>query len=291
MKSLIRWGAALSLVGGILFNPLSMGGDFRALALTNEQVVERLQPVPVFTFLDSDRNFLVTRPANAAADSPPVVYMFISQQGAQSFLAELKKKNPEETNGFQVTPVPLSLAYQMARREENQENPVQVAFIGIPQQAEAARTIIQQTGGNVEQFRGVPLFVVKSSEEDGAYLTRRFNEQEVIPFYFGREDAQKMIDQLRQAQPDLANKVQIQVITLEGLIQNLQSSDNEALNQIFLIPTEETVTFIRSLQPAAAQTPAAGQPAQGQAPNPRNPNRRNPAARPAPAPQAPARPQ
>ena len=40
MKSLIRWGTALSLVGGILFNPLAIGGDLRALALTNEQVVE-----------------------------------------------------------------------------------------------------------------------------------------------------------------------------------------------------------------------------------------------------------
>jgi hypothetical protein len=285
MKSLIRWGATLSLVGGILINPLSIGGSLRALALTNEQVIERLQPIPVFTFLDGDRNFLVTRPTDATAETLPVVYMFISQQAAQAFLAELKKKSPEQTNGFQVTPVPLSVAYQMARRDQAQPNPVQVAFIAVQQQVDAARTIIQQDGGNAEQFRGTPLFIAKSSDQDGVYLTRRINNQEVIPVYFSREDVQTMIDQLRQTQPDLAAKVKIQVISLEGLIQNLQSSDNTALNQIFLMPTQETLTFIRSLQPTADQPPAAGQPAQGQQ-APRNPNRRNPAARPAPAPQA-----
>jgi Tic22-like family len=130
MKSLIRWGATLSLVGGIVFNPLSIGMNQQAIALTNEQVVERLQPVPVFTFMDSERNFLVTRPANATAETLPVVYMFISQQAAQQFLAELKQKTPEQANGFNVTPVPLSLAYEMAKRDQQQENPVQVAFIG-----------------------------------------------------------------------------------------------------------------------------------------------------------------
>jgi hypothetical protein len=304
MKSLMRWGATLSLVGGILFNPLAIGGNQIALALTNEQVVERLQPVPVFTFLDNEQNFLVTRPSDAAAGTPPIVYMFISQQAAQQFLTELKQKNPEQANGFQVTPVPLSLAYEMARRDQNQENPVQVAFIAVQQQVEAARAVLQQTGGNAEQFRGVPLFIAKSSEDEGVYLTTRRNNQELIPVYFSREDVQAMIDQLRQTQPDLANKVTIQVINLEGLIQNLQSSDNTALNQILLIPSQETRTFIRSLAPAQGQPaqgqPAQGQPAQpaqGQRPNQRNrqqnPNNRR--ANPAPAPQAqpqqPARPQ
>jgi Tic22-like family len=173
----------------------------------------------------------------------------------------------------------------------------------VQQQVEAARSIIQQAGGNAEQFRGVPLFIVKSSAEEGSYLTRRVNNQEIIPFYFSREDAQGMIDQLRQAQPDLASKVEIQVISLEGLIQNLQSSDNAALNQIYLIPTQETITFIRSLQPAAGQAPAgqrpaaagqapAGQrPAQTQQQNPNRRNRNNPAPAPAAQPPAPARPQ
>ena len=161
----------------------------------------------------------MTRPNNATADTLPVVYMFISQQAAQTFLTELKQKSPQQANGFQVTPVPLSLAYQMARRDQNQQNPVQVAFIAVPQQVQAARTLIQESGGNADQFRGVPLFIAKSSDQDGVYLTRRFNNQEVIPVYFSREDVQAMIDQLRQTQPDLAAKVKIQVLSLEGLIQ------------------------------------------------------------------------
>jgi hypothetical protein len=289
MKSLIRWGATLSLVGGIVFNPLSIGMNQQAIALTNEQVVERLQPVPVFTFMDSERNFLVTRPANATAETLPVVYMFISQQAAQQFLAELKQKTPEQANGFNVTPVPLSLAYEMAKRDQQQENPVQVAFIAVQQQVEAARTLLRQDAENAaaaEQFRGVPLFIAKSTDQEGVYLTTRQNDREVIPVYFSREDVQGMIDRLRQSQPDLANKVEIQVINLEGLIQNLQTSDNEALNQIVLVPSQETRTFIRSL------APAEGQPAQGQ----QNPNRNRNRNRPNPAPQAqpspaPARPQ
>jgi Tic22-like family len=132
----------------------------------------------------------------------------------------------------------------------------------------------------------VPLFIAKSTDQEGVYLTTRQNDREVIPVYFSREDVQGMIDRLRQSQPDLANKVEIQVINLEGLIQNLQTSDNEALNQIVLVPSQETRTFIRSL------APAEGQPAQGQ----QNPNRNRNRNRPNPAPQAqpspaPARPQ
>ncbi|MCU0569915.1 MAG: hypothetical protein MUF49_25500 [Oculatellaceae cyanobacterium Prado106] len=279
MKSLIRWGAALSLVGGILFSPLSIMGNTRVLALTNEQVVERLNTVPVFTFLDSERNFLVTRPTQGGENALPVVYMFVSQESAQAALNDLKQSNPEQANGFQVTPVPLSLAYQMARRDENQENPVQVAFIAAQAQVNAARTLLQQSGQNAEQFQGVPLFIPRSTEQEGVYLTVRRDEQEVIPIYFSQEDAQAMIEQVSRSQPELANKVGIQVISLEGLIQNLQNSDNEALNQIYLFPSQETRNFIRTLQ---QQAQPGQQPAQGQ-PNRQQSQNRQP--RPNPAPQ------
>jgi nickel transport protein len=52
MKSLVRWSATVGLVGSALIGSFSYD-NLQALALTEDQVVQKLQSVPVFTVTDA----------------------------------------------------------------------------------------------------------------------------------------------------------------------------------------------------------------------------------------------
>jgi len=50
-KTLVRWGAVLGLVGGAMLVPLVTG--VRVLALPDDQIVQKLRPIPVFAIADA----------------------------------------------------------------------------------------------------------------------------------------------------------------------------------------------------------------------------------------------
>lgn len=262
MKPLIRWSTTLTLVGSILFGSLFLN-NLRALALTDEQVMERLATVPVFTLADGEGSLVVATFAEQE-NSAPVATVFISHQNAQNFLQNMQTNAPEMAEGVRVVPISLSRIYEIALAgQDDQENPLRVAFVPMQQEVDAALSILESSGQAVEEFPGVPLFIAKSGEgENEALLTIRRGEQEVIPMYFSEDQLQAAIDALRESQPDLAAAVRIDVVPLGRLIENLRTSDNQELNQIYLVPPTETVEYIRTLQQQAVdqdQPPAQSQ--------------------------------
>jgi Tic22-like family len=260
MKSLIRWSTALGLAGGILLS--SLGADLKALALSAEQVMQRLRSVPVFTLTDQQGAPLVSTPESGQNRSP-VAGVFISPQDAQRFLEELKQKNPQLAQNVQISAVSLADAYNLSQQPGRDNNSrLQVAYIPSQQQVDAAKSLLQQQNQNAAQFQGVPIFMARAAGENGAYLTIKQGEQEVIPMFFNREQIQSVLDRLKQSQPQLGNSMQIQVLNLEGVINTLKTSNNEDLNRLYLVPPQETVAFLRALQPE-------GQQRQGQQPRQR----------------------
>jgi Tic22-like family len=244
MKTLIRWSATLGVLGGVLLGSL-VGFTSQVLALTDEQVAERLRSVPVFTLTDAEGSPLIASPVEGET-GPPVAGVFISQQDAQTFLNNLRQSNPNLARDVQIRPVSLAEVYQLALQADAQSEPMEFAFIPIQQEVQTARSLLQESGQSADQFRGVPLFLARSGGENGGYLTMR-------------EELQVLLDRVRQQQPNLASEISIQVINLEGLIQTLQSSDNSELNRIILIPPSESVEYIRSISPQPGQpaTPPA----------------------------------
>lgn len=273
MKSLIRWSATIGLVAGAVLGSL-LANSARVLALTAEQVTARLRTVPVFTLTDSQGAPLVATPSEGE-NRNPVAGVFISRQDALNFLNNLKQKQPQVAQGVQVVPVSLAQIYQMAEQNKQQQNHLTFAFVPVAQEVQQAKTLLQQSGQSVEQFQGVPLFLARTkaasgNNTEGAYLTVKQGDHQVIPVFFSREELQAMLDRLKQVQPDLASTVNVQVVNLEGLIQTLQTSNNQDLNQIVLVPPRESIEFVQSLQQGQGQqgrqTPQA-QPTQPQSQN------------------------
>lgn len=264
MKALFRLGAALTLAGSILLG--SVVASPSALALPDEQVMEQLAAVPVFTLADGEGSLVVATFNSAEAEQanqPPVATVFMSHQSAEIFLQNMRANEPQVAEGVRIVPISLARVYELALAGRSEENPLQVAFVPVQQEVEAAVSILQQNGQTVEEFPGVPLFIAKSGEgENESLLTIRQGDREVIPMYFSEDDVQAAIDQLRQSQPDLAADVRIDVVSLGRLIENLRTSDNEELRLIYLIPSQETIEYIRTLQQEAGGQAPQAQPQQ-----------------------------
>ncbi len=247
MKSLVRWSATVGLIAGTLVGSMLMGGT-RALALTNEEVRQRLLPVPVFTITDDQGSPLVAAPSEGEPGSP-VAGVFISYQDAQDFLNELTAGDPSLEGSVQVVPVSLAEVYDLAVSMRDQENRLEFVFVPVQQQVEQAVNILRTENPDLNEFEGVPLFLARSLTSDGSgYVTIRQGESEVVPMFFSEPDLQQLVSRLAMEQPDLAASIEIQVINLEGLISTLETSDNGDLNQIILVPPRESLELLQMLQ-------------------------------------------
>lgn len=254
MKSLVRWSATVGLVGTTIVGSL-VGVGLRALALTPEQIVQKLRPIPVFTIANGQGAPLVASPPSGQKGSP-VAGVFISRKDAQAFLEALKSKNPGLAKEVKVVPVSLAEVYQLNRANQGKPDQLDFAYVPTKQQVDSAMSLMKQSGQQVQQFNGTPLFVARAGKDKG-FLTIQQGDKSVIPMFFNKEELQSLLDRFKQQQPNLANSTDIQVFPLEGVVEAMQKQNDPQLDKIVLVPSKESIEFVRSLEPAQGKPQAA----------------------------------
>jgi len=262
MKSLVRWGATLGIAGSVFLGGLSgIGnlpglGNLEAVALPQDQVVKKLQEVPVFTLTNPKGEFVVLSRNNQSKTVSQVGF-FISKQDAQKFLDNrLKKENPQLASTLQVRPLSLADYYKIVLESKKKSDSVIYTLVPTQAQVASATSMLNANGKKVEQFNGIPLFVPKF-KKDNSYLTipvAKGNER-YIPFFFEKEQAVALLDEFKKAVPKEAENTEIQVVDLYGVMEALNTSNDPSINKIVLYPSRESINFIRSLAPN--QSPAA----------------------------------
>ncbi len=250
IKSMIRRTATLGLATTAIIGSCTIGA-LEALALPQEQVLQKLGPVPMFTITDEKGAPLVASVPNQKKQSG-VAGVFINQQDAQAFINRLKTKNPNLAKNVRVVPVSLAEVYKLEQANKNKPNSPNFAFVPQQQQVDAAKQVLQQSGQNAQKFNGTPLFVAKAGKDKG-YLTIKQGSGQVIPFFFNKSELQTMLERFKKQKPDLASTIQIQVVNLEGMLQALQTRNDQGLSQVVLVPPKASVDFVRSLAPAGNQ--------------------------------------
>ena len=174
-----------------------------------------------------------------------VTGIFISEQDAQQFFQKLQKDKPDVANQVKVRPVSLGEVYKLAAANANKPDALSFAYVPMAEEVELAKKVLSETG---KQYQGgVPLFAARGGKEQG-YLTIEQNKEQIIPFFFEKQQLQVMIDRFKKEKPDLASTVKIEIIPLEGMMATMQQSNDEMLTKIRLIPSEETIKFIQSLE-------------------------------------------
>ena len=249
MKAMFGLGAKLGIVSSAIVGSAIIG-TLSAIALPQDQIIQKLGPVPVFTITDSKGAPLVASSSDNKKGG--VAGVFINQQDAVAFVNQLKTKNPELAKTVRVVPVSLGEVYKLDQASAKKPNSLEFAYVPGKQQVDSAMAILKQAGQDEKKFQGTPLFVAKAGKEKG-YLTVKQADKQVIPFFFNKEELQAMLERFKKQQPDLASTVEIQVVNLEGVIQTMQTRNDTQLDQIMLIPPKESIDFVRSLQPAPGQ--------------------------------------
>jgi len=246
MKFLARWSATLGLAGSLLF------GAAAVMALPQEEIVKKLQSVPVFAIADAQGAPLVATPAQGE-NARPVAGVFVSHQDAQAFLTRLQQSNPELARSVRVISVSLSEVYKLNQTARDNSESLDFTIVPMDQQVQNATQLLRQQGQPIEgEFNGVPLFIARGGVDKG-YLTIQQGNVRVIPIFFKKDELEALLNRFKQQQPDLANTIEIQVVNLEGVLKTLQESNNPELNQLVFIPPRESLEYVRSLQPASGQ--------------------------------------
>ncbi len=264
MKSLVRWGATLGLVGSTLLGSV-FAGSFPVLALSEQQIKDKLDSVPVY-LITNEKGLPLSRALPEAQNTQKkggsVTGVYLSRQEAQTFINELrnaKGKDPkleEIAKNLQVTAVPLGVIYQQLQQTKNQENRLLFAFKPVEQEIKGALELLQQSGQKVDQFKSVPVFAVRFAPDQGYVpIQMTSDKQQLIPLFLSKQDAQGLLGQVKPKYP----KADIQVIDVDGVIKTLQDKNDSWLNQVVLVPSAESRQYIQTLprDNNAPKTPAA----------------------------------
>ncbi|KAF3887774.1 MULTISPECIES: Tic22 family protein [Nostocales] len=267
MKSLVRWSTTVTLVGSTLLATI-LSGAVPVLALTEQQIKEKLDPVPVF-LITNNKGVPLTRtvPANAqnGQNAPKkdvaVTDVFMNGQEAQAFVNQLRNakgsdpKMAEIVKSLQVTPVPLGLIYQRLRDGANKPDRPVFAFQPGKQDLEGAMTLLRQSGKNVQQFPSVPVFIVRSPEKGYVSVKRKADNKEMIPLFLSKKDAQGLLEQVKAQVP----KADIQVVDIDNVIKTLREKNDAWLSQVAIVPSSDSMQYVVTKQgttkPAAAPAP------------------------------------
>jgi nickel transport protein len=245
---------ALGFIGSGLLS--SLGFAQAAWGLPEEDVLRQLATVPVFIMTDAQGAYLTNRLVN---ESPAegdkykevaLLYVFFSGQDAEQFLALGREQDPAFVEGVGVGWVELSALYQQAQVER--EVPLRLLFVPETDELTAATEV------NSEFASGVPLFAPKYRDE-GSYallpITNVNNGEPILPIFFSRSDLESVLDSLEEANPAMRARIDIDVLSLESLIQQFENEDDEQLNLIRLFPDSNAINYIRTSEANQPQRP------------------------------------
>ncbi len=220
------------LAGGVVAMP--------AFALTTEQVADKLTNVPVFVIGNDDGLVLISNGQAEGQLSQPSLYVFMTEQDAETFLARANEANPQFAPEAQVGLTNLETLYEEAQTQS--DRPLQLVY--VPEEAEAT----QAAALNVGYQGGVPLFFARF--EDGSLApVQQDNGETIFPLFFSKADLEALLSDLATRNPEARAAVSVGVLPLEAMLIEMKNSDDAMLNQIRLLPDSETINAIQQSAP------------------------------------------
>ncbi|MGB6297088.1 MAG: Tic22 family protein [Rivularia sp. (in: cyanobacteria)] len=252
MKSLVRWGVTLGLVGSTLLATVT-SGIAPVIALSEQQIKNKLDNIPVW-LITNPEGLPLSRPIaeQNGKQSGSVTGVYMSRQEAQAFISDLQKvkdKDPkmaQMVKSLQVTPVPLGVIFQQLQKTKNQPNRLFFAFKPVDKEIKAAMDLLKKNGQEVKQFRSVPTYLVRFAP-DKSYVPIKLGdnkaEQEVVPVFFSMQDAQNLLNQVKPKFP----KADIQVVDVDGILNTLQEKNDPWLDRVIFFPNPEARQYIQNL--------------------------------------------
>jgi Tic22-like family len=255
MRSLIRWGLALSLLGGgMIAAPVLQPSA--AIALTEAEALKRLERIPVFTVTDPKGNPILASAPNPKDKSKRIQFVnfFMNQQDALGIINTIKSQNPEVGKTATLKAIPLRQAYEFKNKNKDKAETLVFNFIPQKAQLDAAMDILKKDGKTVQQFNDIPMFFPADSSGKGL-ITFQIDKQTIIPFYFNKQDLQGDLEQIKKQNPKQGAKTVIKVTSLSLVLESLLKGKDQSTQQITLVPDRSALQY--AVQQQGGQKPGA----------------------------------
>ena len=235
IDKLTPWGLASIALSGLALLPQS------ALALTEQQILEKLGSVPVFLIINGDGQSLTASVDNEdTALQVPIV--FINSAEAENFLSQAESEQAEFADDANIAVLPLSELYTEASAQLEGPN----SLVYIP----STEAVNQASGIVNTEVQGVPLFAAVNSENDQYLLT----DNDTLPMFFSLQDLQAQLSPLYASNPGLEESIDIDVVSFEAILGNMTTDDpelNQLLELVQFVPSSQTLRYIQSLSAPA----------------------------------------
>lgn len=222
-----------------------------AAPLSQAEVTERLDAVPVFAIVSQDGTPVLAN-IDQNGQNIQVATFWLNQQEALSTIEQIRQSNPDVAGQAQVMPLSLGYAFQVA--EEQQGTDIRFQVLPDAQVSQEALTIARSTseGANLTEFPGVPLFY---GESDQGVLTVEAESGEVVPFFFSQSDLRAALDRAAAENPT-ASATRIEVTTLEQVVgAMLDPAADGDVSKIAFVPSRAALEFVQSMEQAAPAAP------------------------------------
>ena len=150
--------------------------------------------------------------------------------------------------------------YKFAVENFNKPEAPKLLFVPILSEIENASKILTAAGQKYQG--GVPLYAVSVGKDKEQYVMIQMGNKQRMPFFFEKKQAEAAADGFKKNNANLSSTVKIEVITsLEGLVGELQKTDDKNLSSLILWPSEESSKYIETvIQNQTKQAPAQGSP-------------------------------
>ncbi|MDA0267123.1 MAG: hypothetical protein O2890_08080 [Cyanobacteria bacterium] len=238
MKSIFRRIATLGLAGGALLG-ISAIASPGAWALSEAEIVAKLEGIPVFVIVDEEGRSLTANVATTADTEVSVPVVFIHGSDAETFLSSAQAEEAAFAEGAQIALLSLGSLYEEA---SDQLDSASLVYVATPQEVAAASSIAQL--GENETFSGVPLFAAVNLE-NGQYL---LYADDTLPVFFSLADLQAQVGPYVEANPEIQDTIGVEVLTLEGLLEGMESNNPELdqlLELVRFVPSSTTINYLQ----------------------------------------------
>ncbi|AGY57471.1 Tic22 family protein [Gloeobacter kilaueensis] len=240
------WRQAVWLVLSIALFTFSVAA-LPVLALSEDQLVAKLNAVPVFTIIDAKGSPLLLIPKQQKDIG--ILNFYLDSTLAQQAIKLVKDQNPDKGKVYQVASTALGRAYTAIKQErEKKDSKVRFQFLSSPASIQYAYQVAKKKDPNLKNFQGVPVFFLTGGDRRGI-LTLKRNGQEFLPMFFSEVDLQRNLAALRKGRSDLPGNLSVEVATLDSVVGTMLSgqSDKDA-EKITFIPSRAALEYAKTLQ-------------------------------------------
>ena len=220
--------------------------------LTEDQVLERLESIPIFTITDEKGSPMlgaVPQQPNTAPDDSQLLFFFLGQDEAQNMLAQVQRSNPAVGSRAQIIVRSMKDAYKVIR--ENRDKKVKFQFIPAKTSIDSARMLLSSQGVGADKVPNVPVFFAIGGQGNTQGLLTMLidikgRKEQAVPFFLDLQDLQDLLNRASKDQPQVTGATKIQVTSLFQVLDSMVSKDNSKaeVERFQFVPSRSSFEYI-----------------------------------------------